>query len=102
MSWRAIFPAASTAWHIHGKPRSDFVDCHRFESKPKPKPKYKLIRSIVMVREYNALPSSLLKAGSSFVRPVQSLPERVKLSDSAMDVMTDFSKVSVVSVRAKT
>lgn len=55
-----------------------------------------------MIREYNALQSSLLKAGSSFVRPVQSLPERVKLSDPATDVMTDLSKVSVVSVRAKT
>lgn len=55
-----------------------------------------------MIREYNALPSSLLKAGSSFVRPVQTFPERVKLSDPATDVMTDLSKVSVVNVRSKT
>ncbi len=55
-----------------------------------------------MIREYNALQSSLLKAGSSFVRPVQSFPERVKLSDPATDVMTDLSKVSVVNVRSKT
>ncbi len=55
-----------------------------------------------MIREYNSLQSSQLKAGSSFVRPVQSLPEHVKLSDPATDVMTDLSKVSVVSVRAKT
>jgi CBS-domain-containing membrane protein len=55
-----------------------------------------------MIREYNALPSSLLKAGSSFVRPVQTFPERVKLSDPATDVMTDLGKVSVVNVRAKT
>ncbi len=55
-----------------------------------------------MIREYNALSSSLLKAGSSFVRPVQSFPERVKLSDPATDVMTDLSKVSVVNVRSKT
>lgn len=55
-----------------------------------------------MIREYQALQSFLLKPGSSFVRPLQSLPERVKLSDSATEVMTDLSKVSVVSVRAKT
>jgi CBS-domain-containing membrane protein len=55
-----------------------------------------------MIREYNALQSFPLKAGSSFVRPVQVLPEQVKLSAPATDVMTDLSKVSVVSVRAKT
>lgn len=55
-----------------------------------------------MIREYNALSSSLLKAGSSFVRPVQAFPERVKLGDPATDVMTDLSKISVVNVRAKT
>lgn len=55
-----------------------------------------------MIKEYSALQSSLLKAGSSFVRPVQKLPEHVKLSDPAISVMTDLSKVSVVSVRAKT
>ncbi len=56
----------------------------------------------VLIREYNALQSSLLKTGSSFVRPVQKLPERVKLSDPASSVMTDLSQVSVVSVRTKT
>jgi CBS-domain-containing membrane protein len=55
-----------------------------------------------LTKEYSALKSSLLKAGSTFVRPAQKLPERVKLSDSATSVMTDLSKVSVVSVRAKT
>lgn len=55
-----------------------------------------------MIREYNALQSFPLKAGSSFVRPVQVLPEQVKLSNPASDVMTDLSKVAVVSVRAKT
>lgn len=55
-----------------------------------------------MIRAYNALQASPLKTGASFVRPVQSLPEHVKLGDSALDVMTDLSKVSVVSVRAKT
>ncbi len=55
-----------------------------------------------MIKEYHALPSSRLKPGSSFVRPAQILPELVKLSDSALDVMTDLSKVSVVSIRTKT
>jgi CBS-domain-containing membrane protein len=55
-----------------------------------------------LIKEYSALQSSLLKSGSSFVRPVQKLPEHVKLSDPAISVMTDLSKVSVVSVRAKT
>jgi signal-transduction protein with cAMP-binding, CBS, and nucleotidyltransferase domain len=55
-----------------------------------------------MTSQYNALASASLKTGSSFVRPFQSLPERVKLSNSATDVMTDLTKISVVSVRAKT
>ncbi|MDX8378661.1 MAG: CBS domain-containing protein [Gallionella sp.] len=55
-----------------------------------------------MVKEYNELLSIPLKTGSTFVRPVQRLPEHVKLSDSALNVMTDLTKVSVVSTRAKT
>ncbi|HZW25757.1 MAG TPA: CBS domain-containing protein [Gallionella sp.] len=55
-----------------------------------------------MIKKYDPLQTLPLKTGSTFVRPVQSLPERVKLSDSATDVMTDLNKVSVVSVRAKT
>jgi CBS-domain-containing membrane protein len=55
-----------------------------------------------MIKEYDPLPVIRLKAGSSFVRPFQTLPELVKLGDPAVSVMTDLSKVSVVSVRAKT
>jgi CBS-domain-containing membrane protein len=55
-----------------------------------------------MITQYNALASIPLKTGSTFLRPTQTLPERVRLSDPATDVMTDLSKVSVVSVRAKT
>jgi CBS-domain-containing membrane protein len=55
-----------------------------------------------MINQYSSLASAPLKTGSSFVRPTQILPERVKLSNSAADVMTDLTKVSVVSVRAKT
>lgn len=55
-----------------------------------------------MIKEYAPLQSYPLKAGSSFARPVQVLPERVKLSDPATSVMTDLNKVSLVSVRAIT
>ncbi len=55
-----------------------------------------------MTTQYNALKSNPLKTGSSFLRPTQSLPERVKLSSPATDVMTDLTKISVVSVRART
>ncbi|GAB4125957.1 MAG: hypothetical protein Fur0040_08410 [Sideroxydans sp.] len=54
------------------------------------------------ITQYHVLKSAPLKSGSSCVRPVQSLPERVKLSSPATDVMTDLTKVSVVTVRAKT
>lgn len=55
-----------------------------------------------MIKEYAPLQSHPLKAGSSFARPVQVLPERVKLTDPATSVMTDLNKVSLVSVRAIT
>ena len=55
-----------------------------------------------MIKEYTPLQSFPLKVGSSCVRPAQSLPERVKLGDPAINVMTDFKKVSVVSARART
>ncbi len=55
-----------------------------------------------MIKEYSPLQATPLKTGSSFVRPVQALPERVKLADSATNVMTDLNKVSLVGVRAKT
>src|SRR5487761_2684924 len=55
-----------------------------------------------MTKEYALLKSTPLKTGSTFVRPTQQLPERVKLSSPALEVMTDLTKVSVISVRAKT
>lgn len=55
-----------------------------------------------MTREYPALTEHPLKPGSQFVRPVQEMPDRVTLEDSAMSVMTDLSRVSVVTTRAKT
>ena len=55
-----------------------------------------------MIKEYAPLQSFPLKAGSSFARPVQVLPERVKLNDPATSVMTDLNKVSLIGVRAIT
>lgn len=55
-----------------------------------------------MTKEYTPLQSFPLKTGSSFAHPLQVLPERVKLSDPATDVMTDLSKVSLIGVRAQT
>lgn len=55
-----------------------------------------------MNREYPALTSHLLKMGASFIRPTQTLPERVKLEDPALNVMTDLKEVCVVTVRGKT
>lgn len=55
-----------------------------------------------MIREYEPLQSVPLGTGATFARPIQALPERVKLNEPATSVMTDLNKVSVVSVRAKT
>ncbi len=55
-----------------------------------------------MIREYSVLPNVPLKTGSTCARPVQMLPEHVKLSDPALNVMTDLTKVSVVSIRPVT
>ena len=55
-----------------------------------------------MIKEYAPLKSFPLKMGSSFARPVQVLPEHVKLSDPAINVMTDLNKVSLVSIRTRT
>lgn len=55
-----------------------------------------------MIKEYAPLKSFPLKMGSTFARPVQALPEHVKLSDPAINVMTDLNKVSLVSIRTRT
>ncbi len=55
-----------------------------------------------MDREYKALNAHSLKSGASFVRPTQTLPDRVTLEEPALSVMTDLRSVSVVTVRAKT
>jgi len=52
-----------------------------------------------MIREFEILKSLRLKAGSSYMRPRQVMAERVNISDPAITVMSDLSKVSVVVVR---
>jgi len=54
-----------------------------------------------MAKEYVPLQAYPLKPGVTFVRPTQSLPERVTLNDAALDIMTDLRHVSVLNVRAK-
>jgi CBS-domain-containing membrane protein len=54
------------------------------------------------LKEYSVLPLAMFKAGSTYARPTQKLPEHVKLSDPATDVMTDLSKVALVNVRPMT
>jgi CBS-domain-containing membrane protein len=51
------------------------------------------------MRDFEALKSFKLKTGTTFIRPVQTLPEHVMLSDSALSVMTDLNKVSLVVTR---
>lgn len=52
-----------------------------------------------MIREFEELKSTRLKTGSNYMRPKQVLPAHVNLSDPAISVMSDLSKVSVVLVR---
>ena len=55
-----------------------------------------------MIREYAPLVGHSFKTGTTFLRPMQVLPERVTLEDPAVNVMTDLKSVSVVNVRAMT
>ncbi len=55
-----------------------------------------------MIKEYHPLKAHPFKPSATFARPTQVLPERVTLEDSALSVMTDLRRVSVVNVRAKT
>lgn len=52
-----------------------------------------------MAREFEILRSYHMKAGSSFARPIQVFPTNIGINDSAISVMTDLSKVSMVVAR---
>lgn len=51
-----------------------------------------------MLRDYIPLPVTRLQPGATFYQPTQYLPPRVGLDNPAVDVMTDFKRVSVVVV----
>jgi CBS-domain-containing membrane protein len=51
-----------------------------------------------VLRDYAPLPFQLLRAGSSYAQPTQSVPERVSLEDPALQVMTDLKEVTAVIV----
>ena len=52
-----------------------------------------------MIREFEILKSHDLKSETSYARPVQVMPERIKLDDPALSALTDFNKVSLVVAR---
>ena len=43
---------------------------------------------------YSPLPTSHLDQSASLLRPVCALPDRVQLAHSALDVMTDFRRMT--------
>lgn len=51
-----------------------------------------------MVSPYKTLTSSILAAGTSYQRPVHVLPESVTPDRPALEVMTDLSKVSAMTI----
>jgi CBS domain containing-hemolysin-like protein len=51
-----------------------------------------------MAINYKAIPSSTLDVGVPFKRPSHNLPESVSLNSSALDVMTDLSLVSAMTI----
>jgi CBS-domain-containing membrane protein len=51
-----------------------------------------------MSENYTALPYHNLSSGTTYQRPPQRLPERVTADSPATDVMTDFSKVSAITM----
>ncbi|MGE4110895.1 MAG: CBS domain-containing protein [Burkholderiales bacterium] len=53
-----------------------------------------------MVREYHALKSASLEADAGYAQPVQKIPERVRIESSALEVMTDLTRVTAVIVLA--
>jgi len=47
---------------------------------------------------YNTLPYTNLSSGSTYRRPPQRLPERVRAESPAIDVLTDFNKVAALTI----
>lgn len=53
-----------------------------------------------MAREYQALKSASLGADSGYAQPAQKVPERVRIESSALEVMTDLTRVTAVIILA--
>lgn len=53
-----------------------------------------------MAREYQALKATMLEAESGYAQPTQKVPERVKIESSAVEVMTDLTRVTAVIIFA--
>jgi signal-transduction protein with cAMP-binding, CBS, and nucleotidyltransferase domain len=51
-----------------------------------------------VLREYQALASTLLQVGVGYAQPTQAVPERVTLDDPAAQVMTDFNHVTAIII----
>lgn len=49
-------------------------------------------------RTFQTIPTAPLQKGATFHKPVQSLPAKVGLEDSAMQVMTDFTIVTAYTI----
>ena len=53
-----------------------------------------------MLRDYPALTYSALRPGAAYAQPSQSLPEQVTLDDPALQVLTDFQRVTAIIILA--
>lgn len=51
-----------------------------------------------MVRDYSAVKPVALQADSGYAQPTQAVLERVRIDSPALDVMTDFNKVTAVII----
>lgn len=51
-----------------------------------------------MLRNYTALTSSMLQPGIGYAQPTQPVAENVALDDSALQVLTDFKRVTAVII----
>jgi CBS domain-containing protein len=53
-----------------------------------------------VLRDYPALTYSALRPGAAYAQPSQSLPEQVTLDDPALQVLTDFQRVTAIIILA--
>ncbi|MGQ0752223.1 MAG: CBS domain-containing protein [Betaproteobacteria bacterium] len=51
-----------------------------------------------MLRDYPALTYAMLRPGSGYAQPSHSLPDKVTLDDPALNVLTDFQRVTAIII----